>query len=74
MAGAIVTPINFTYPDEEIAALLARSGATIAVVLSSLYPVIPVLLGLTVLRERLGLGQALGLVGAGVAVVLLSVG
>lgn len=47
---------------------------SIAVVLSSLYPVIPVLLGLTVLRERLGLGQALGLVGAGAAVTLLSVG
>jgi drug/metabolite transporter (DMT)-like permease len=47
---------------------------SIAVVLSSLYPVIPVLLGLTVLRERLGLGQTMGLVGAGVAVGLLSVG
>ncbi|MBO0852022.1 MAG: multidrug DMT transporter permease, partial [Pseudonocardia sp.] len=33
---------------------------SIAVVLSSLYPVIPVVLGLTVLRERLALGQALG--------------
>lgn len=45
---------------------------SITVVLSSLYPVIPVLFGLTALRERLGLGQALGLAGAGAAVVLLS--
>lgn len=37
MAGAIVTPINFTYPDEEMAPMLARSGATLAVVLSAFY-------------------------------------
>ncbi|WP_165975935.1 DMT family transporter, partial [Actinomadura rubrisoli] len=44
----------------------------IAVVLSSLYPVVPVLLGVTMLRERLSAAQAAGLVGAGVAVVLLT--
>lgn len=47
---------------------------TVAVVLSSLYPVIPVLLGLAVLHERLAWPQAAGLVGAGLAVTLLSVG
>jgi drug/metabolite transporter (DMT)-like permease len=44
----------------------------IAVVLSSLYPAIPVLLGLAVLRERLRWQQAAGLLGAGVAVALLT--
>ncbi|PXY35448.1 EamA family transporter [Prauserella flavalba] len=46
----------------------------IAVVLSSLYPAIPVLLGITVLRERLGWRQALGLVAAGAAIALLTLG
>lgn len=45
----------------------------IAVVLSSLYPVVPVLLGVTALRERLSAAQTAGLVGAGVSVVLLTV-
>lgn len=47
---------------------------TIAVVLSSLYPVIPVLLGLTVLHERLTRRQVLGLFATGVAIVLLTAG
>lgn len=46
----------------------------IAVVLSSLYPAIPVLLGITFLRERLRPSQVAGLAGAGAAIVLLSVG
>jgi drug/metabolite transporter (DMT)-like permease len=46
----------------------------IAVVLSSLYPAIPVLLGITVLRERLRPLQAAGLVGAAVAVAFLTAG
>jgi drug/metabolite transporter (DMT)-like permease len=46
---------------------------TVAVVLSSLYPVIPVVLGITALRERLNWQQSTGLVVAGVAVSLLSV-
>lgn len=45
---------------------------TIAVVLSSLYPVIPVVLGLTVLHERVNGRQTVGLVGAAAAVVLLT--
>jgi len=47
---------------------------SIAVVLSSLYPAVPVLLGLTVLRERLGRAQVAGLLAAGVAVALLTAG
>jgi drug/metabolite transporter (DMT)-like permease len=46
----------------------------IAVVLSSLYPAIPVLLGITVLRERLQLLQAAGLVAAAAAVAFLTAG
>ncbi len=37
MAGAIVSPLNPTYTDEEIENLLARSGATVAVVLAPFY-------------------------------------
>ncbi|NUO64145.1 MAG: AMP-binding protein [Gemmatimonadaceae bacterium] len=37
MAGAIVAPTNPTYPDEELAGLLARAGATVAVVLAPFY-------------------------------------
>lgn len=47
---------------------------TIAVVLSSLYPVIPVLLGITMLSERLSARQVVGLLAAGAAVCLISVG
>ncbi|WP_067451794.1 hypothetical protein [Actinomadura macra] len=44
----------------------------IVVVLSSLYPVVPVLLGVTALRERLSAAQAAGLAGAALSVVLLT--
>lgn len=37
---------------------------TVAVLLSSLYPVVPVVLGITLLRERLTRQQATGLTGA----------
>jgi drug/metabolite transporter (DMT)-like permease len=46
----------------------------VAVVLSSLYPAIPVLLGVTVLRERLCRAQAAGLAGVAAAIVLLTAG
>ncbi|MEU4344357.1 EamA family transporter [Nocardia sp. NPDC023852] len=46
----------------------------IAVVLSSLYPAIPVLLGITVLGERLVWQQTLGLAGATTAIALLALG
>ncbi|HEX2781317.1 MAG TPA: AMP-binding protein [Gemmatimonadaceae bacterium] len=37
MAGAIVAPMNPTYPDEELAGLIERAGATVAVVLAPFY-------------------------------------
>ncbi|RZQ63808.1 EamA family transporter [Amycolatopsis suaedae] len=46
----------------------------VAVVLSSLYPAIPVLWGIARLRERLSRPQVLGLLGAGAAVALLALG
>jgi drug/metabolite transporter (DMT)-like permease len=45
----------------------------VAVVLSSLYPAIPVLLGITFLEERLSPRQVAGLGGAAAAVALLVV-
>lgn len=47
---------------------------TVAVVLASLYPALPVLFGLTLLRESATRGQVIGLVTAGAAVALLSLG
>lgn len=46
----------------------------VAVVLSSLYPAIPVLLGLTVLRERLTRLQSAGMIAAAAAVAMLTAG
>lgn len=46
----------------------------VAVVLSSFYPAIPVLLGITALRERLSWKQTLGLIGAAAAIGLLTIG
>lgn len=59
-----------------VAYLLAtrQDLVAIAVVLSSLYPVIPVVLGVTVLRERLTARQTVGLVAAAAAVGLLATG
>jgi drug/metabolite transporter (DMT)-like permease len=45
----------------------------VAVVLSSLYPVVPVILGLTALHERLTRRQVVGLFGAAAAIALLTV-
>ncbi|MFG2191526.1 EamA family transporter [Streptomyces sp. NPDC048639] len=44
----------------------------VATVLSALYPVIPVLLAVALLHERVGRGQALGLLGAGAAIALIA--
>lgn len=53
--------------------LATRQGlVAIAVVLSSLYPAIPVVLGITALRERVTLQQTVGLVAAGAAAGLLA--
>ncbi|WP_280255103.1 EamA family transporter [Nocardia wallacei] len=49
-----------------------RQLPVVAVALSSLYPVIPVLLGITVLHERLSRAQWTGLLAAALAVVLLA--
>ncbi|MEU0409558.1 DMT family transporter [Streptomyces griseorubiginosus] len=51
-----------------------RQLLAVAVVLASLYPALPVILGLALLDERLSRRQLLGLMGAGVATVLLSLG
>ncbi|MEV4253556.1 EamA family transporter [Spirillospora sp. NPDC049652] len=47
---------------------------TLAVVLTALYPVIPVVLGLGVLRERVGRAQLAGLGFAAAAIALISLG
>lgn len=46
----------------------------VAVVLASLYPALPVILGLSVLHERVDRGQVAGLLGAAAATVLLALG
>lgn len=46
----------------------------VAVVLASLCPAVPTVLGLAVLRERATRAQAIGLAGSAAAVVLLSLG
>lgn len=46
----------------------------IAVVLAALYPAIPVLLGLTVLRKRVSRRQVIGLIAAGAAIALIAAG
>ncbi|MDN0197811.1 EamA family transporter [Streptomyces sp. S.PNR 29] len=51
-----------------------RQLLAIAVVLASLYPALPVVLGLALLHERVTRRQAVGLVGAAVATVLLTLG
>jgi len=51
-----------------------RELVVVAVVLSSLYPLIPVLLGVTILREPLSPARGVGLVAALVATVLIAVG
>lgn len=51
-----------------------RQMLSVAVVLASLYPALPVILGLVLLRERVSRGQILGLSGAAVATVLLTLG
>ncbi|MEV3973352.1 EamA family transporter [Streptomyces sp. NPDC050698] len=51
-----------------------RQLLAVAVVLASLYPALPVVLGLVLLHERISRRQAGGLVGAGIATVLLTLG
>lgn len=51
-----------------------RQLLAVAVVLASLYPALPVVLGLALLHERISRRQAVGLLGAGIATVLLTLG
>ena len=51
MAGAIVAPMNPTYPDEEIAGLLSRAGAVVAVVLAPFYDRIKAVQARTAVRD-----------------------
>jgi drug/metabolite transporter (DMT)-like permease len=51
-----------------------RQLLAVAVVLASLYPALPVVLGLVLLHERISRRQAVGLLGAGIATVLLTLG
>ncbi|MFI5874804.1 multidrug DMT transporter permease [Streptomyces sp. NPDC051445] len=51
-----------------------RELLAVAVVVASLCPALPVMLGLALLHERVGAGQALGLTGAAVATVLPALG
>jgi drug/metabolite transporter (DMT)-like permease len=46
----------------------------VATVLAALYPAIPVVLALVVLRERVGRWQTIGLCGAAAAIALLALG
>ncbi|MDF3313694.1 EamA family transporter, partial [Rhodococcus sp. T2V] len=52
---------------------LRTEFVTVAVVLSSLYPVVPVTVGIVFLHERLRPPQALGLAAALTATVLIAV-
>ncbi|MEW2812926.1 EamA family transporter [Streptomyces massasporeus] len=51
-----------------------RQLLAVAVVLASLYPALPVMLGLALLHERISRRQVVGLLGAGIATVLLTLG
>ncbi|MFH9548132.1 multidrug DMT transporter permease [Streptomyces sp. NPDC017435] len=51
-----------------------RELLAVAVVVASLCPALPVMLGLALLHERVSAGQALGLTGAAVATVLPALG
>ncbi|MEV7001794.1 hypothetical protein AB0N62_29445 [Streptomyces sp. NPDC093982] len=46
----------------------------IAVVLASLYPAVPTILGLAMLHERVTRAQVTGLVSAAAAIILLTLG
>ncbi|WP_246203473.1 EamA family transporter [Streptomyces tailanensis] len=51
-----------------------RQMLSVVVVLASLYPAVPTVLGLTLLHERVTARQTVGLVSAAAAIVLLSLG
>ncbi|MGC9496028.1 EamA family transporter [Streptomyces sp. WG7] len=51
-----------------------RQPLSVTVVLASLHPALPVILGVALLHERVGRGQSVGLIGAAAATVLLTLG
>ncbi|UUU26623.1 EamA family transporter [Streptomyces sp. DSM 40750] len=51
-----------------------RQMLSVVVVLASLYPAVPTVLGLTALHERVNIRQTVGLVGAALAILLLTLG
>ncbi|MDX3515115.1 EamA family transporter [Streptomyces caniscabiei] len=51
-----------------------RQLVSVVVVLASLYPAVPTVLGLTLLHERVNFRQTAGLVGALIAILLLTSG
>lgn len=67
--GALATTALLLYRLATRQQLLA-----IAVVLFSLYPVVPVVLGVALLRERVSRTQLVGVVAAAAAVALISLG
>lgn len=74
MAGAVATGMTAALALILYSQAVQQQLTVIAVALSSFYPAIPVLLGITLLRERLGRTQVTGLVTAGVAIALLALG
>jgi len=51
MVGALVAPVNPTYPDDELAALLSRAGATVVVALAPFYERVKAVQGRTAVRS-----------------------
>lgn len=74
MVGAMATGMTAALALILYSQAVQQQLAVIAVALSSFYPAIPVLLGITLLRERLGGVQVTGLIAAGVAIALLALG
>ncbi|MDQ1032701.1 drug/metabolite transporter (DMT)-like permease [Streptomyces umbrinus] len=74
LVGAVATGMTAALALILYSQAVRQQLTVIAVALSSFYPAIPVLLGITLLRERLGRIQVTGLVAAGVAIALLALG
>ncbi|MFI6090552.1 EamA family transporter [Streptomyces sp. NPDC051218] len=74
MAGAVATGMTAALALILYSQAVQQQLTVIAVALSSFYPAIPVLLGITLLGERLGRMQVTGLATAGVAIALLALG
>ncbi|MFE7839871.1 EamA family transporter [Streptomyces sp. NPDC057474] len=66
-AGAAIALILYLWAAQ-------RQMLSVVVVLASLYPAVPTILGLTLLHERVTTRQTVGLVSAAIAVVLLTLG